>query len=60
MMCYKDVTYCDTPTNKCLNKDCSRHQETNYENFRLIHNANDLPISVSDFSNGCEDFKNGK
>lgn len=56
MLCYKDVTYCDTPKNKCINIDCPRHQETTDEHYSLKHNTDDLPIAVTDFSEYCDGF----
>ena len=57
MITYRDVSYCDTDHNKCKNKECQRHLDTEEEHFKLKHNVHKLPISLADFSEACTGFK---
>ena len=56
MICYRDITYCDTSINRCENKKCKRHLDTEDEYFSLTKNTSELPVSINDFSKDCEVF----
>ena len=60
MLCYKDRTYCSTHQNKCRNKKCSRHLETENKEYTLDNNKTGLPLALSDFSGNCEDYTGEK
>lgn len=57
MMVYKDRAYCATEDNKCTHTECTRHQKTTNERFTLKNNTENLPLSITDFSEDCEDYR---
>lgn len=48
MICYKDMTFCESRT--CKNDKCDRQ-------VSKIPKQIDLPIQVTDMSSICEDYK---
>ena len=54
MLCYKDKTFCHSD---CINTSCWRYLSPQDEMGAKIHK---LPISMSDFSKDCPDYKEPK
>lgn len=49
MICYKDMTFCSSPT--CANKECSRHTAQLPKKI-----PNGLPVSKANLQIGCAYF----
>ena len=57
MHLYRDMSYCETRVNNCVNRDCKRHMDTNDTFMTLAGNKLDLPIAQADFSKSCNEFR---
>ena len=51
MLCYKDMTFCDTKRNGCQNTNCHRHMD------HTKTNRTGLPIALCDFSAKCPGYQ---
>lgn len=58
MMCFNDMTYCGSD---CTNQQCSRHFGPDDEaEAKRWWGGDNAPVAFSDFSNGCEHYKQPK
>ena len=57
MICFKDRAYCNTGENKCSNKQCDRHPETQDKQFTLKKNTHNMPVQYTDFRKDCLSYK---
>ncbi len=57
MICYRDMTYCDSDSNGCTHRQCIRHLQNSSSVYALANNKDKLPVSLDDFSVDCETYE---